>query len=109
MKNYDTVQNEVRKTLDFLDRMPKLDSNPFLFTRIQARLTDVVSGRSSREDNRVTVLVRTALIALLVVLNFVTIIKTTQTSAPKTISRQEALSNMIEDYSLTDSSTSSTE
>ena len=109
MKNYDTVQNEVRKTLDFLDKMPRLESNPFLFTRIQARLADAASGRSLQEGSRVSNTVRSALIVLLVVANVFTIITSLKSSAPKTIDRKEALSNMIDDYSMTDSSTSPTE
>jgi hypothetical protein len=109
MKNDESVQNEVRKTMDFLDKMPKLESNPFLFTRIQARLADATSGRSSQEGSRLPAVVRSALLVLLVVLNLVTIVKTTQTAATKTIDRQEVLSYMIDDYSLTGSSTSTTE
>ena len=109
MKNDDTVLNEVRKTMDFLDKMPKLESNPFLFTRIQARLADATTGRSSQEESRLPAVVRSALLVLLVVLNLVTIIKTTQATATKTIDRQEALSYMIDDYSLTGFSTSPTE
>ena len=32
------IQEEVDKTLQALDNLPKLEANPFLFTRIQARL-----------------------------------------------------------------------
>lgn len=103
MKNFDTVQNEVRKTMDFLDKMPKLEGNPFMFTRIQSRLADEASGRSLQEGSRAWTIVRSALLVLLVVSNLVTIIQTLQDSAPQAMNRQEALSTLI------DSSTSPTE
>lgn len=109
MKNLESVQNEVRKTMGYLDKMPQLGSNPFLYTRIQARLTDDRSVRSSREGSRVSAVVRSALLVLLVVLNLFTIIRTTQSTTSNTIDRREALSDMIDDYSMTSSSTSPTE
>jgi hypothetical protein len=103
MKNYDSVQNEVRKTMDFLDKMPKLEGNPFMFTRIQSQLADQTDGRSLREGSRVWASVRTILLALLIVSNVVTIVQTFRDSAPQAIDRQEALSTLI------DSSTSPNE
>ena len=103
MKNYETVQEEVRKTLDFLDKMPKLEGNPFMFTRIQSRLADETGGRSLQEGSRAWTLVRSALLVLLVVSNIVTIVETLRDSAPQAMNRQEALSTLI------DSSTSPTE
>jgi hypothetical protein len=109
MKNKDTIQNEVRKTMDFLDKMPKLEGNPFLFTRVQARLAEAGEGRSPQEGSRVWAIIRPALIALLIVLNVVTIINSLQSSTSRTVDRKEALSMMIDDYSLSGSYTSPTE
>lgn len=103
MKNDQTVQNEVRKTMDFLDKMPKLEGNPFMFTRIQSRLADETSGRSLQEGSRAWTIVRSALLVLLVVSNLVTIIQTLKDSTPQAMNRQEALSTLI------DSSTSPSE
>jgi hypothetical protein len=109
MKNDDSVQKEVRKTMEFLDKMPKLESNPFLFTRIRAQLDDGVLDRRSPEGSRLSTVLRSTLIVVLVVLNFITIITSIQSTTSKTIDRKEALSNLIDDYSMTDSSTSPTE
>lgn len=108
MKNYDSIQNEVRKTMDFLDKMPKLEGNPFMFTRIQSRLADEASGRSLQEGSRVWAIARSALLVLLVVSNIITIIQTIRDSVPRAIDRQEALSTLIDDSSL-DPPTSPTE
>jgi hypothetical protein len=53
--------------------------------------------------------VRSALLVLLVISNIVTIIQTIQDSAPKALDRQEVLSTMIDNSSLTELSTSPTE
>jgi hypothetical protein len=106
MKHSETIQDEVRKTLDFLDKMPKLRGNPFLYTRIQARLTGEDQSTVSRKEGRAGVALRFTLLALLIISNVATIVGTLQSPANTTLNRQQALSILIDDYSATGSVTS---
>ena len=109
MKYSDTVQDEVRKTLDYLDKMPRLGGNPFLYTRIQARMTDGGSVKHSQKEERLWAAVRFALLLLLIVSNIATFVTTSQAPARTSFNREQVLSSMIDDNSTTGSSTLPTE
>ena len=40
MKNQYKIKEEIRKTMESLDRLDRVEGNPFMFTRIKARLED---------------------------------------------------------------------
>lgn len=70
MDRIEQIQNEVEKTLRALDDMPALEPNPYLLTRIRARLA-AESARGDRQWSGRAVL-RPVALALIVLLNIVT-------------------------------------
>ncbi|HTY35484.1 MAG TPA: hypothetical protein VMH23_00130 [Bacteroidota bacterium] len=108
MNKAERINNEVRRTMDLLDKMPRLETNPFIFTRIQARLNEEVSGRS-RSTGMAWTMIRFALLALLIVSNVATVVESFKSPASTTYSRKQLLSSIIDDDSSTGSNSTPTE
>ena len=70
MNKEEKILLEVEKTLNAIDSLPKLESNPFLFTRIKARISNESIKVGSVEKTEFVF--RPVTIALLLILNIVT-------------------------------------
>lgn len=70
MNKEDKILSEVEKTLNAIDSLPNLDANPFLFTRIKAR----IENESIKHAGKVKTdfVFKPVTLALLLVINIVT-------------------------------------
>ena len=69
------VEEEIEKTMDLLDNVGKLEPNPYLFTRIKTRLDERGEKNTQlKEEGSFAVKLLPALMVLLVVFNFFSII-----------------------------------
>jgi hypothetical protein len=96
MKNDQRILEEVERTLQALDNLPRLEPNPYLFTRIQARL-------ASRSDNSKFGFLRTPKIkpialAVVVLLNIATVLYALGADDELT-SRDQLIYALSQDYS----------
>ncbi|MCX6138092.1 MAG: hypothetical protein NTV54_11420 [Ignavibacteriales bacterium] len=70
MKEEERILEEVEKTLCALDDLPTIEANPFLFTRIQARLaSEDVSRKTSLAG---FIELKPIALAVIIVLNIIT-------------------------------------
>jgi hypothetical protein len=89
------ILEEVEETLRALDDLPKLESNPFLFTRLQARLAQEHARRPRILAGRLQL--KPVAIALVIILNVITFahLLTTPGSAS---SRDQLISTLRQEY-----------
>jgi hypothetical protein len=101
MEKENRILEEVDKTLRALDDLPKLEANPFLFTRIQAALA---SGATPARKRLLAKLEPYAL-ALIVILNIFTAVYMIESKAgtsSSTSSRTQLVSSLDHDYNSTE-------
>ena len=89
------ILEEVDKTLHAFDDLPKLGANPYLFTRIKARLTAEAVG-SVRNILKGLKLKPVAL-AIVVILNIITLIHVLETDRGSS-SRDQLINALSQDY-----------
>lgn len=70
--NEDKILKEVEKTLNSIELLPKLEANPFLYTRLKAR----IDSESIRQPGKKEVfpLVKPLALSLILVINLITAI-----------------------------------
>lgn len=90
------IQEEVEKTLQALDQLPRLQGNPYLYTRFKAALAG--SAQDHEPVFSKTVNVRSLALSLLVVLNVVTAIYFFSTPRPDVL-KEELISTLSSEYS----------
>ncbi len=72
------ILEEVDKTLNSIEKIPKLDANPFLFTRIKARFEkDSIIQVKRKEKNY---LLKPIVLVLVLVINIITVVFFLRTS-----------------------------
>jgi len=76
MKNQYKIDEEVRKTMTSLDRLDRLEGNPFLFTRIKAKLDE----NPKQTVFRLAGALQIALVVALLVVNVISISKKVDSS-----------------------------
>jgi hypothetical protein len=92
------IYDEVEKTLRAMDHLPRLEANPFLYTRIQARLASEAATQSNLAFIRTKF--KPAILALLVLLNVLTAVHFFKADDPKHDADQ-LISALSSDYSTT--------
>jgi len=88
------IDDEIERTLSSLDGLDDIDAGPYFFTRVQQRLADTQSapGWGLR--------IRPAYIALILLLNIVTISVTLVSDPGKTSIRTSEVAALAQQYSL---------
>ena len=70
MNKEDKILAEVEKTLSVIDGLPKLEANPFLFTRVKARIeSESITNASKVKTDFV---LKPVTLALILVINIIT-------------------------------------
>ena len=92
------ILEQVEKTLQALDTLPKLASNPFLFTRLKAAMTAESEWQTSRLSGRLKL--KPIIFSLLIVFNLVTAIYFYQ-GYRRGDNKQELISALSNDYETT--------
>jgi hypothetical protein len=100
MTQRDYIQEEVQKTLDCLDRMPRLDGNPFLYTRIALQLSAMMRQPSARTSHRVATILKPVLLGLLIVFNIITLARTLTSASADTASRSDLVDSITHEYQI---------
>jgi hypothetical protein len=72
MKNEKQILEEVDKTLSALDNMPKLEANPFLYTRIQTKMAETAAVKNNLFLVRFKV--KYVVLVIIIILNVLTIV-----------------------------------
>lgn len=67
-KNKHIIEQEVQKTLDSVDKIQRVEGNPFLYTRLQERLRQEQEGKSVTIRTRVPVF-QLAMVGFLLFIN----------------------------------------
>lgn len=97
----DHIQEEVQKTLDCLDSMPRLEGNPFLYTRVETQLREVETTRhTATAAHRVWGILKPALLLLLVAFNVITLARNLSSSTATTSSHSVLVQTIVQEYSL---------
>ena len=89
------IQHEVRKTLECLDRMPELKGNPFLYTRVEARLRELAAHKKETVGHRVVAVLKPALLFILVVVNIITVARNLLNSTDSTSPRSTLVQTLF--------------
>ena len=92
-KKKSTIQEEVQKTMGSIERIERIEGNPFLFTRV---MEQIKSGNMSTSSKNWTW--QAALMTLLIVLNVFTSIHYLNTK--QTEQRTAFIQTLVEDYDL---------
>jgi hypothetical protein len=100
MTTRDRVQYEVRKTLECLERMPKLEGNPFLYARVEARLRELAVHKTGTVGHRVVTVLKPALLFILVVVNIITLARNLLSSTDSTPRRSILVQTIVQEYAL---------
>ncbi|MCX6136586.1 MAG: hypothetical protein NTV54_03710 [Ignavibacteriales bacterium] len=95
MKNEERIQDEIEKTLQAFDDMPKLAVNPFLFTRIQVALASQLHGRN--RQLLTTIRLKPIALALIILLNIITAVHVFEAGSSGD-SREQLISTLSKDF-----------
>ena len=95
MKKKLKIEDKVLKTLQVLDELDRVEGNPFLYTRIQARMEKERAAKTSPTRQSAPIL-QYAMLSLLIVINVLTIRSNVMNDSSEYDPLIEALS---EDYS----------
>ena len=92
MKNQYKIEEDVRKTMASLDRLDRVDGNPFLFTRIKAKLEDSSKPKSFQFAG----VLQIGMVAVLLLVNLISLNKKVEAS----FGEEVILENIAIDYGL---------
>jgi len=92
MKNQYKIEEEVRKTMESLDRLDRVEGNPFLFTRIKAKLKDDQEPKTFQLAG----VLQIAMVGALLIVNLISLNKKVEAS----IGEDVILESMANDYGL---------
>lgn len=70
MKKEKRILEEVEKTMNSIDNVANLEANPFLFTRIKARIVD--NSVEQIKEGKTTLVLKPAALIIILVINIVT-------------------------------------
>jgi predicted glycosyltransferase involved in capsule biosynthesis len=94
------ILDEVKKTISLLDRVKNIESNPFLYTRIMARLDAEVNKQISSSKEFTFKVLRQVVFALLFLFNAYSVITYLSDGSEDELARQTYIKNIISEYSL---------
>jgi hypothetical protein len=107
MAKQDLVRKKVEETLTCLDRLERLDAGPAFFSRLQARLGAAaekpVQPGLFRLPRVFTPVLRPALLALLVLVNILTVVFVAQAGVHREEVEKASVMTVAHDYSLNQS------
>ena len=92
MKNQYKIEEEVRKTMVSWDELGRVEGNPFLFTRIQARLEE----DSKTSSFRFIGALQLALVVILLVVNVVSL----SLKATSSFGEEKIIESIASDYGI---------
>ena len=103
MNKEDKILAEVEKTLNAIDALPNLEANPFLFTRIKARIENESIKHAGKE--KTDFVLKPVTLALLLVINIITAVyfigfessSTTETSVVDTMKQEYGVTQIQSD------------
>ena len=101
------VEEEIEKTLGLLENIEALEPNPYLFTRIKARLNESGSEKTAlKKEDSFALKLLPAFLILLVIFNFYSIIdfSSTDNVVENTDNRSEYLQQLGNEFMLNQSS-----
>ncbi len=107
MKNErkERIEKEVEKTLQQLDRFEKLESDPFFYTRLQARIKSTQDQPlSSGLSSFIGRYFRLAFLVLLLVLNLISALLVFQNRNSSSDTQTSNISSFADEYSINDKS-----
>jgi hypothetical protein len=97
MEREKRILEEVEKTLNSIDNISKLETNPFLFTRIKARIVD--NSVEQIREGKTGFVLKPAVLILLLVINIVTAVFFFSNSTGQVTSANTNLvESLTEDY-----------
>jgi hypothetical protein len=107
MTKQDLVREQVEETLASLDRLERLDAGPAFFSRLQARLgaeaEKPVHSSLFRLPRVFTPVLRPALLAILVLVNILTVVFVAKAGAHREEVEKASVMAVAHDYSLNQS------
>ncbi len=92
MKNQYKIEEEIRKTMESLDRLDRVEGNPFMFTRIKAKLKDDPEPKTFQ----LVGVLQIAMIAALLIVNLISLNNKVKASFGEDV----ILESMANDYGL---------
>jgi hypothetical protein len=97
----DRIKREIERTLGCLEEIDTIDPSPFFYSRLAANLESHVSIENtfSARFFRLSAL-KPALIGGLIIINIATATLISQGTSTETISREESLTTLAEEYQL---------
>jgi hypothetical protein len=95
MNREQRILEEAEKTLSAFDNLPKLEANPFLATRLHARLAE--EGVSWGQAALRSPWLKPAALALFILLNIFTIVELLNAREPTTV-REQLVSALRQEY-----------
>lgn len=103
MNKENKIFEEVEKTLNAIDELPNLEANPFLFTRIKARIVNESIKQVGEE--KTDFVLKPVTLALLLVINIVTAVyfigfgssSTSNTSIVETLKQEYGVTQIQSD------------
>lgn len=106
MKKTEWIDNQVRETLDLLDRGETVEAGPFFAARVEKRIRDLHAPKAAAKFRpRLRWVLAPGFLALIVVLNLLSLVLTYQSSRRPEPTKQEYLVALAEDYAIRQDST----
>lgn len=98
MEKKKRIDEEVNRTLNIFDEIPQIKENPFLYTKIKARLDGETSA--GKQKNYLAGILKPALLALILTLNALTAYYyfDTDLSSQQTTSSYSLVDQLNEEY-----------
>ena len=98
MNNENKILEEVKKTISLLDSVKNIDPNPFLFTRIKARIDSKNYEINRTMENPVLRFAKQVIFALLILFNIYTIISFINSNDYNSAARDQYIKNIKSEY-----------
>jgi len=92
MKNQYKIEEEIQKTMQSLNQLDRVEGNPYLYTRIKARLKDAPNANAFRLAG----VMQIVMVAALLIVNLISINKKVEASFGEDV----ILESMANDYGL---------
>jgi hypothetical protein len=94
------ILDEVKKTISLLDCIKNIEPNPFLYTRIKAKLDADVNGKISSSKEFAFKILRQVVFAILFLFNAYSVFSYLNDVNEDEQTRQTYIKNIISEYSL---------
>lgn len=106
MERKKRIEQEVMKTLQCLDDLENIETSPFFYTRLQARIQDI-DTQKERSTGKILSMprLRLAFLTLLVIVNIFSAVFVLKNSQYQTDERQTNITAFATEYALTESDT----